>query len=161
MKENSQFQENERLRHIEKRKMKKVENQLLRTELENERLAHEKLKKYKKTKDQLHTVETHVEFLEGALLSSKETRISARVSETFHAKVKLNEKTFYSFFGMTIALFESLLLSVTPIYNDTTNVLNKLFFCLLPSYRDLLNQAKDTCCLREKWPASLSWMNIQ
>jgi hypothetical protein len=121
MKENSQFQEKERLRHIEKRKMKKVEYQLPRLELENERLAHEKLKKkYKKTKDQLCAVETHVEFLEGAFLSSKETRISATVSETFLAKVKLNEKTFYSFFGMTIALFESLLLSVTPIYNDTT-----------------------------------------
>jgi predicted nuclease with TOPRIM domain len=95
MKENSQFQEKERLRHIEKRKMKKVENQLLRTELENERLAHEKLKnKYRKIKDQLHAVETCVEFLEGALLSSKETRISATVSETFLAKVKLNEKPF-------------------------------------------------------------------
>ena len=95
MKENSAFQEKERFRHIEKRKLKKVEVQLLRTELENERVAHEKLKKkYKKTKDQLRAAETHVEFLEAALLSSKETRISATVSESFISKVKLNEKPF-------------------------------------------------------------------
>ena len=121
MKENNAIQEKERLRHIEKRKLKKVEVQLLRTELENERVAHEKLKKkYKKTKDQLQTVETHVEFLEAVLLSSKETRISATVSECFLSKVKLNDKTFCSFFGIKITLFESLLLLVIPNLNDTT-----------------------------------------
>lgn len=50
----------------------------------------------------------------------KDESISSGIAVSFIEKVKSNEKTFKTFFGVSIMAFQALLLSVLPIYKETT-----------------------------------------